>query len=192
MVNRFYSKRFCSVLVASLAAFLICFSGLSFAAEYKLVQPVALDDVLSGITITPVTAKEKYITQIGVIAIPANAVELCAQMTKGDILQLGFFAKSAYSVTVQSVTRHNNGVVSVRGTAEGQDMQTFVFSVGTEGFVITMQVLGKHKLYRVAGNTRKGQGVVREFDLRKMPPSFDLPALVPPVDAKTSKERRTP
>jgi len=186
MVNRFYSMRFRSVAVALLAAFLICFSGLSFAAEYTLVRPVASDDLSSA------TVNEQHITQTGVVAIPTNAVELCAQMTKGDILQLGFFAKSAYSVTVQSVTRHENGVVSVRGTAAGQDMQTFVFSVGADGFVITMQVLGKHRLYRVVGGARKGQGVVREIDLRKMPPSYDLPALVPPADAKTSNERSTP
>lgn len=185
MVKQFYSMRFRSVAVALLAAFLICFSGLSFAAEYTLVWPVAS-------AITPVTVPEKYITQTGVVAIPINAVELCAQMTKGDILQLGFFAKSAYSVTVQSVTRHDNGVVSVSGTVAGQDMQTFVFSVGADGFVITMPVLGKHRLYRVVGDARKGRGVVTEIDLTKMPPSYDLPSLVPPADAKTSNERSTP
>lgn len=187
MVKQFYSVRCRRVAAVSLTAFLICFSELSFAAEYKLVWPVA-----SALKTTPVTAKKKYITQIGVVAIPTNAVKLCAQMKKGDTLQLGFFAKSAYSVTVQAVTRHGNGVVSVRGTAKGQDMQTFTLSAGTDGFIMTMQDLGKHRLYRVVGDTRKGQAVVREIDPKKMPPSYDLPALVPPADAKTSNKKSIP
>ena len=155
----------------------------SFGAEYSLVWPGAGSPVAK-----PETA-EKFVTQTGFVAIPANAAAICAQMLPGDTMLLNFFGQAgdqdarspfSYSVTVRSVTRDVNGVVSVSGTAEGQPMETVVMSAGADGFVLTLQDLEKQKTYRVVGDPRTAAATVREIDLTKMPPRYDGHDLVRP------------
>ena len=164
-----------------------CVFGPSYGAEYSLVRPAAGAPAKAE-------AGEIFVAQTGVVAIPADAAALCAQMTAGDTVLLDFFGQpgaqnarspSAYSVTVNSVTRDVNGVVSVSGTAEGQPMETFVLSAGPDGFVLSLQDLEKQKAYRVVGGARAAEATVREIDLTKMPPRYDAPPLIPPERAKT-------
>lgn len=173
---------FRSGAVAAALCFL-CVCGLSFGAEYSLVWPGAGSPVAK-----PETA-EKFVTQTGFVAIPANAAAICAQMLPGDTVLLNFFGQagdqdarspSSYSVKVRSVTRDVNGVVSVSGTAEGQPMETVVLSAGADGFVLTLQDLEKQKTYRVVGDPRTAAATVREIDLTKMPPRYDGHDLVRP------------
>lgn len=175
-----------SGVVAAALCFQCC-CGPSYGAEYSLVRPAAGAPAKAE-------AGEKFVAQTGVVAIPADAAALCAQMTAGDTVLLDFFGQSgaqnarspsAYSVTVNSVTRDVNGVVSVSGTAEGQSMETFVLSAGPDGFVLSLQDLGKQKTYRVVGGPRAAEATVREIDLTKMPPRYDGHDLVPPEGAKT-------
>lgn len=208
IVKQYYSLQFCVITVASIAVFTV-FLGVSFAAEYTLVWPVESKNLSAAITTTPAPVKnqtvgtnEQYVIQTGVVAIPAKAVEMCAQMTRGDIVQLRFFdqsggrniaqAQAAYRVTVQSVKRSENGVVSLTGKVEGHDIETFLLSAGIEGFMITMQDIERKILYRIVGDPRRGEAVVREIDLTKLPPSYDREPLLPLEDANLNKRRKSP
>lgn len=169
-----------------------CLAGLSFGAEYKLVWPNAASKAEIA-----ATANEKFVTQAATVSIPIDAVVMCAQMKEGDVVQLNFFgnagvqnaqAQSSYNVTVQSVTSDQNGVVSVSGTADGQPMETFVLSTSEDGFMLSLQDIEKQRLYRVVGDPRKGEAVVRDIDLTKMPQRYDGHDLVRPVQAKAINE----
>ena len=214
MVKQFHSIQSHVVAIAALVVFMHSFSGLSFAAEYNLVWPVEAGSLLAPTT-APVIAKaqtagpnEQYITCVSVVAIPTNAVEICAQMTRDDVMRLSFFNQSggrnatqtqiAYRVAVKSVKSNANGVVSLSGKVEGPDIveghaiESFVLTTSKDGFMITMQDFERKILYRVVGDPRRGEAVVREIDLTKVPPSYDGAPLLPPTDAITSKGNKSP
>jgi hypothetical protein len=43
-------------------------------------------------------------------------------------------------------------------------------TIGSDGYLITVQDMNKDLLYRVSGNSGDGSGSVTEIDMKKMPP----------------------
>jgi hypothetical protein len=43
-------------------------------------------------------------------------------------------------------------------------------TIGSDGYLITLQDMKKGLLYRVRGNSQDGSGSVTEIDMKKMPP----------------------
>lgn len=89
---------------------------------------------------------------------------------KGDEISLNFFADVQYDVNVDSVQRHANGTVVVNGKLKDHKMRTVIMTIGSDGYLITLQDMKKGLLYRVRGNSQDGSGSVTEIDMKKMPP----------------------
>ena len=95
-----------SCVVAAALCFQCC-CGPSYGAEYSLVRPAAGAPAKAE-------AGEIFVAQTGVVAIPADAAALCAQMTAATPCCLisarpAQTRSPAYSVTVNSVTRDVSG-----------------------------------------------------------------------------------
>lgn len=88
---------------------------------------------------------------------------------KGDSVSLSLFNDIAYDVKVDSVNRHANGTVIVNGKIKNHKMRTVIMTIGTDGYLITLQDVKKGLLYRVRGNSGDGSGSVTEIDMKKMP-----------------------
>lgn len=87
-----------------------------------------------------------------------------------DTVTLTFFADVTYQVTVDSVTHHKNGTMTIHGRLNDHQIGTVVLTVGAEGFLITLQDLNRALLYRVAGDSQAAAGMVTEIDVTKIPP----------------------
>lgn len=90
--------------------------------------------------------------------------------SKGDELSLNLFEDVKYQVKVDLVKSHANGTVVVHGKLKDHKMRTVIITIGSDGYLITLQDMQKRLLYRVRGNSIDGSGSVTEIDMRKMPP----------------------
>ena len=66
---------------------------------------------------------------------------------------------------------HNaDGTIIVNGILKDHKMRTVVMTIGSDGYLLTVQDMNKDLLYRVSGNSSDGSGSVTEIDMKKMPP----------------------
>jgi hypothetical protein len=90
--------------------------------------------------------------------------------SKGDTVSLNFFDDAKYDVKVDSVNHNADGTIIVNGRLNNHKMRTVVMTIGSDGYLITVQDMNKDLLYRVSGNSGNGSGSVTEIDMKKMPP----------------------
>lgn len=90
--------------------------------------------------------------------------------SKGDTVSFNLFNNIAYDVKIDSVKRHGDGTVVLNGKLKDHRMRTVTMTIGSDGYLITVQDMNKAMLYRVSGNSRDGSGSVTEIDMKKMPP----------------------
>jgi hypothetical protein len=102
---------------------------------------------------------------------PAGAVSQARiVLLKGDNVSFNLFNDVQYDVKVDSVNHHADGTIIVHGTLKDHKMRTVVMTIGSDGYIITVQDMNKDMLYRVSGNSSDGSGSVTEIDMKKMPP----------------------
>ena len=90
--------------------------------------------------------------------------------SKGDTVSLNFFDDVKYDVKVDSVNHNADGTIIVNGILKNHKMRTVVMTIGSDGYLVTVQDMNKDLLYRASGNTSNGSGSVTEIDMKKMPP----------------------
>jgi hypothetical protein len=90
--------------------------------------------------------------------------------SKGDTVSLNFFDDVKYDVKVDSVNHTADGTIIVNGLLKNHKMRTVVMTIGSDGYLVTVQDMNKDMLYRVSGNSSNGSGSVTEIDMKKMPP----------------------
>lgn len=90
--------------------------------------------------------------------------------SRGDTVSLNFFDDVKYDVKVDSVNHNADGTIIVNGTLKDHKMRTVVMTIGSDGYLVTVQDMNKGLLYRVSGNSSNGSGSVTEIDMKKMPP----------------------
>lgn len=90
--------------------------------------------------------------------------------SKGDTVSLNFFDDVAYDVKVDSVNHHADGTIIVNGILKDHKLRTVIMTIGSDGYLVTVQDMNKDLLYRVSGNSSTGSGSVTEIDMKKMPP----------------------
>jgi hypothetical protein len=90
--------------------------------------------------------------------------------SKGDTISLNFFDDVKYDVKVDSVNHNTDGTIIVNGILKDHKLRTVVMTIGSDGYLVTVQDMNKGLLYRVSGNSGNGSGSVTEIDMKKMPP----------------------
>lgn len=88
----------------------------------------------------------------------------------GDVVTITFFDNATYQVTIDFVTHHPNGTMTISGRPNDYMIGTVVLTIDPDGFLITLQDLNRTLLYRVVGNSRYAAGIVTEIDMTKIPP----------------------
>ena len=103
---------------------------------------------------------------------PAGAVDRQARIvpSKGDTISINLFNDVKYDVKVDSVNHNADGTIIVNGILKDHKMRTVVMTIGSDGYLLTVQDMNKDLLYRVSGNSSDGSGSVTEIDMKKMPP----------------------
>ena len=104
---------------------------------------------------------------------------------RGRSLSVSFFPEQTFNIDISRESRPKKGVLSMNGKGRSKKLSTFSMTVTAENYLISYQDLDTATLYRVVGNTQTGLGTVTEIDLEKLPPSYDLPARIPPEDSNT-------
>lgn len=104
---------------------------------------------------------------------------------RGRSLSVSFFPEQTFNIDISRESRPKKGVLSMNGKGRSKNLSTFSMTVTEENYLISYQDLDTATLYRVVGNTQTGRGTVTEIDLEKLPPSYDLPARIPPDDSST-------
>jgi hypothetical protein len=90
--------------------------------------------------------------------------------SKGDTVSLNFFDDAKYDVKVDSVNHNADGTIIVQGKLKNHKLRTVTMTIGSDGYLVTLQDMDKDLLYRVSGNSSNGSGSVTEIDMKKMPP----------------------
>ena len=90
--------------------------------------------------------------------------------SKGDTVSINLFDDVKYDVKIDSVEHHVDGTMIISGKLKDHEIRTVVMTIGSEGYLITVQDMNKSLLYRVSGNSSDGSGSVTEIDMKKMPP----------------------
>ncbi len=171
--DRIFTVRYSILIFISILAFFLQMSAVQ-AAGRLLVWPVKED-------VTQMKARQilhPYEIRKGQIAIQQEILPPDKKLNRqtrivpaqGDDISLNFFADVQYDVKVDSVKRHANETVVVHGKLKDHKMRTVIMTIGSDGYLLTLQDMKKGLLYRVRGNSRDGSGFVTEIDLRKMPP----------------------
>lgn len=90
--------------------------------------------------------------------------------TKGDTLSVNLFDDVKYDVKVDSVEHHADGVLIVNGKLKNHKIKTFLMTIGSGGYLMSVKDMNKSRQYLVNGNSSDGSGTVTEIDMKKMPP----------------------
>lgn len=101
---------------------------------------------------------------------------------KGTYFSISFFPENEILVVVDSDLRPSDNVISLGGHQVDNDISTFSMTITQEKYLITYQDLDNALTYRVVGDVATGTGTIVEIDLKKMPPSYDLPPVIPQND----------
>ena len=90
--------------------------------------------------------------------------------SKGDTISIYLFDDVKYEVKVDSVNHNADGTIIVHGILKDHKLRTVIMTIGSDGYLVTVQDMNKDLLYRVSGNSSNGSGSVTEIDMKKMPP----------------------
>ena len=90
--------------------------------------------------------------------------------SKGDTISINFFDDVKYDVKVDSLNHNADGTIIVHGALKDHKLRTVTMTIGSDGYLVTLQDMNKDLLYRVSGNSSNGSGSVTEIDMKKMPP----------------------
>jgi hypothetical protein len=167
----------CSVRVSAFFfAFWLSIHSFSFAAEVTLVKPVHQTPV----ELLLEEPEKVYESRRGYIDLNVQPLLPALEIAEADILELSFFSDAHYRVVVQSISREKNGVVSISGAMEGQQFGPFVLTLVKEGFLITLHDIERARLYQSSGGPPGNPSLVTELYIKQIPPTRDLPPLIPP------------
>lgn len=162
-------------ILLSAIFFLFAQVSISYGAGRLLAWPVDEEVTQSKAK----TSLKSYEVRRGQIALapeillkPAKAVDRQARIvpSKGDTISINLFDDVKYDVKVDSVNHNADGTIIINGILKNHKMRTVVMTIGSDGYLITVQDLNKSLLYRVSGNSSDGSGSVTEIDMKKMPP----------------------
>ncbi|MGB5216834.1 MAG: hypothetical protein WBN66_00920 [Smithella sp.] len=171
--DRIFTVRYSILVFISILAFSLQVSAVQ-AAGRLLVWPVEED-------MTQMKARQSlhpYEIRKGQIAINREILPPDKKSNRhtrvvpsqGDEISFNLFADVQYDVKVDSVKRHANETVVVHGKLKNHTMRTVIMTIGSDGYLITLQDMKKGLLYRARGNSQDGSGSVTEIDMKKMPP----------------------
>ncbi|MFH0730510.1 MAG: hypothetical protein V2B19_29720 [Pseudomonadota bacterium] len=98
--------------------------------------------------------------------------EVKAAVSAGDteIITFFLFADVTYEATIDSVVQHPDGTKIIHARLIDHKIGTVVLTIGSDGFLITLQDMNKALLYRVAGDPQSSEGTATEIDMTKIPP----------------------
>jgi len=174
---------------AALVLAVLCLPALAAAQEpFAALRPLASS---AGAAAQAQVQHEPYVTRSGAVVLSSDVFlppqkeeggkrRAAAAAFKGRSMQLSFFEGEPLVVVVDRESRPAADVLSLTGRQEGRDLSTLSMTVSSTGYRILYRDLDRNLVYKVTGDTQTGQGQVTVIDLKAMPPSRDLPALVPP------------
>lgn len=187
-----------SYLVSCTFVFLALTVAISLAANDKQ-KITALTPVTPATASKKISAssaqqkKETYIKRNGEVSFAADTFlpkspktgkrAAAAASFRGRSFSVSFFPEKTFDIDINRESRPKKGVLSMNGKGRSKKLSTFSMTVTEENYLISYQDLDTATLYRVIGNTQTGLGTVTEIDLEKLPPSYDLPARIPPDDS---------
>ena len=159
----------------SAAVIIIMFGlvSLAHAAEHLLVWPLA--EVSAGASAR--VSLEAHEIRKGQIALAPGIVPQVSgaagqariAVSGGDAVSITAFPDATYQATVDSVEYQSDGTMTINARLKDHKIQTVVLTIGPDGFLITLQDLNRHLLYRITGDSRSATGTVTEIDVTKMP-----------------------
>jgi hypothetical protein len=184
----------CAVVILSLTV------AISLAAngtqKITALTPLTQTDTNNKVSANSVQQKkEDHIRRNGEVSFAADTFlpkspktgkrAAAAASFRGRSLSVSFFPEKTFDIDISRESRPKKGVLSMNGKGRSKKLSTFSMTVTEENYLISYQDLDTATLYRVSGDTQTGRGTVSEIDLEKMPPSYDLPARIPPDDSST-------
>lgn len=187
-----------NLLVIYIALFLVSTAALCAAANDKqkitALTPVAPAALSGKVSANGVQQEKKvYIRRNGEVSFAADTFlpkspktgkrAAAAASFRGRSLSVSFFPEQTFDIDISRESRPKKGMLSMNGKGRSKKLSTFSMTVTEENYLISYQDLDTATLYRVVGNTQTGLGTVTEIDLEKLPPSYDLPARIPPEDS---------
>lgn len=93
-----------------------------------------------------------------------------AASTRGtETINMSFFDDVKYEVRVDSVVCYPDGTKIINGSIIDHKIGTVVLTIGSDGFLITLQDMNQALLFRVAGDSQSSAGTVTEIDMTKIP-----------------------
>lgn len=178
-----------AVLVIMKVALLTCLA--TAAATIVILQPdtrepqdfaevsgKAEEDYISRIGQVVFTAKELFSPQ------PATDME-GSKMSKSLMqseLMLSFFPDQDFRIIVDSESTSESDILSLGGRLNSAAFSTFSMTVTTDTYLMTFQDVDNGMTYKVVGDMETGIGRVTEYDLTKLPPVYDGPPIIPPLE----------
>ena len=147
----------------------------SHAAEYLLIQPLDEASVRTSarISLKPHEIRKGQISLApGIVPqISGAARQAKIAISGGDTVTITLFADVTYQATVDSIAHHPDGTMTINARIKDHKIQTVVFTIGPDGFLITLQDLNRDLLYRITGDSLSATGTVTEIDVTKIPPT---------------------
>jgi hypothetical protein len=162
-------------ILISVIFFLFAQVSISYGAGRLLVWPVKEEVTQTKARVSLKShevRKGKIALSQDILPKTAGAVNHQARIvpSKGDTISINLFDDVKYDVKVYSVNHNADGTIIVNGILKDHKMRTVVMTIGSDGYLLTVQDMNKDLLYRVSGNSSDGSGSVTEIDMKKMPP----------------------
>jgi hypothetical protein len=152
--------------------FLLVFGEISLApcATFDIVKPSS--DVAYSEKSDPTKNYEK---RKGHIEFSSNILYPQTQMKVNDTLKITFFNDTQYEVIIESIVYNQNNTISISGKIKNTEFSTFLLTLNSEGFIITLKDLKQNYEYHAIGSVSNQIGAVTEIDVSKTPPKIYLP-----------------
>ncbi len=170
-----------------MASLLLCLSSVTHAEMISIAWPA--EPTAEAALQNAKDAVEPYIVRTGSIAFntdtffPSAPANQPRKVTSASLvakqLSIEPFPGQSYLVNITSEAINQQGVLSLLGTLQGQELSTFSMTVSPEGFLISLQDMSTGHNFRMTGTTESGLGRVQEIDGSKIY-YHNPPPLIPP------------
>lgn len=111
----------------------------------------------------------EHFSRRGHIQVAANIIALARRLENGEVVNVNFFEDRPYRIIIKRRETNSEGGITITGTMEGENLESFVMTINPEAFVISFQDLKNNRTYWVTGDAKLGSGAVLEMDDRKRP-----------------------
>jgi len=128
--------------------------------------------------VQPRGAFEPAIRRVGSVLVASALLAPSTSLKAGDELVLEVFPQIAYTVLVEQVSLDINNTLSLLGKVNSEEFSSFVLNADAGNVLVRFQDNTTAALFAIVRNAADAAGTVTEFDVTKMPPVTDLPAVI--------------